>query len=96
MFLPRYSLRILEAWKNDGGYCTARIKTLSIGKRAFKLFLSRREFDRVIYDAEANTCEGYEIKHSIEKLPNRTRALLDEERKCDVEYLNMQDYRKSL
>ena len=97
-----------------------RIKTLRRGKRAFKLFLSRREFDMVIYDTEANTCEEYEIKHSIEKSPNQTRALLDEElnrevkakygqvtRKCviyrgdnsivgDVEYLNVQDYLKSL
>ena len=97
-----------------------RIKTILKGKRVFKLYLSRMEFDMVIYDTQSDTCEEYEIKHSTEKVPEQTRALLNEElnkeveakygqvmRRCviyrgqsstegDVEYLNVQDYLKSI
>lgn len=62
-----------------------RIKTILKGKRVFKLYLSRMEFDMVIYDTQSDTCEEYEIKHSTEKVPEQTRALLNEELNKEVE-----------
>ena len=53
--------------------------------RVFKLILSRREYDMVIYNTEDNTCEEYEIKHSTERVPKQTTALLDEESNIEVE-----------
>ena len=41
-------------------------RTQRKGNRAFKLVLSRSEFDMVVYDSSANTCKAYEIKHSKE------------------------------
>ena len=97
-----------------------RSRTLPNGKRAFKLLLSRREIDMVIYDRQANVCEEFEIKHSRKIVPEQTRALLDEElnaeveakygkavRRCviyrgesrrngEIEYLNVEEYLKSL
>ena len=62
-----------------------RIRTLPRNRRAFKLFLSRREFDMAIYDSQQNTCEEYEIKHSTERVPEQARALLDDELNKEVE-----------
>ncbi|MBP3870935.1 MAG: ATP-binding protein [Faecalicoccus sp.] len=62
-----------------------RMKTLPKHKRVFKLFLSRREFDMAIYDIDNNTCEEYEIKHSKTRVPEQTRALLDDELNKEVE-----------
>ena len=62
-----------------------RSRSLTREKRAFKLFLSRREFDMTIYDMLNNTCEIYEIKHSSEKSTEQTQALLDEELNREVE-----------
>ncbi len=60
-------------------------RTLPKTRRAFKLLLSRREFDMVIYDAQMNTCEEYEIKHSTERAPEQARTLLDNELNHEVE-----------
>lgn len=62
-----------------------RMRTLPRGKRVFKLFLSRKELDMTVYDTRENTCEEYEIKHSTEKTPEQTRALLDEDLAREVE-----------
>ena len=60
-------------------------KSLPRTKRAFKLLLSRGEFDMVIYDSETNTCELYEIKHSRQIVPEQYHVLLDEERCIETE-----------
>ena len=52
--------------------------------RAFKLVLSRSEFDMVIYRSESNTCEAYEIKHSREIVEQQYHVLKDEELCADV------------
>lgn len=52
--------------------------------RTFKLVLSRSEFDMVIYHAESNTCEAYEIKHSREIVEQQYHVLEDEELCADV------------
>ena len=52
--------------------------------RAFRLVLSRSEFDMVIYRAESNTCEAYEIKHSREIVEQQYHVLEDEELCADV------------
>ncbi len=52
--------------------------------RAFKLVLSRSEFDMVIYHAESNTCEAYEIKHSREIVEQQYHVLEDEELCADM------------
>lgn len=62
-----------------------RSRSLSREKRAFKLILSRREIDMVIYDTQTNDCEEYEIKHSRKMVPEQTRALLDEELNTEIE-----------
>ena len=61
------------------------VKSLPKNKRAFKLLLSRGEFDMVIYDSEHNSCELYEIKHSNKLVPAQYHTLLDEERCKEVE-----------
>ena len=97
-----------------------RSRTLPNGKRAFKLRLSRREIDMVIYDRQANVCEEFEMLHSRKIVPEQTRALLNEElnaeveakygkavrrsviyrgesrRNGEIEYLNVEEYLKSL
>lgn len=55
-----------------------RIKSLPRGKRAFKLILSRREFDMAIYDTQEHTIEEYEIICSKERVPEQRRVLLDD------------------
>ena len=60
-------------------------RTLRKGDHAFKLVLSRSEFDMVIYHAENNTCEAYEIKHSREVVEHQYHVLKDEELCADVE-----------
>ena len=62
-----------------------RMRTLPRGKRAFKLILSRKEFDMTVYDTQENTCEEYEIKHSMQRTAEQTQALLDEELDREVE-----------
>ena len=49
-------------------------------KRVFKLIFSVGEYDMAIYDANENTCECYEIKHSNQIVPAQTKYLIDEEK----------------
>lgn len=97
------------------------VRTLPKNRSAFKLILSRNEFDMVIYTSGENTCEIYEIKHSSEIVPRQYHVLEDEEqcklveqqygpiiRRCviyrgksctlekGIEYLNVEEYLKSL
>lgn len=65
---------LLETWKS-----------LPKSKRVFKLILSRGEFDMVIYDSVANSCELYEIKHSDKLVPEQYHVLLDAERCQETE-----------
>lgn len=62
-----------------------RMRTLPRGKRAFKLILSRKEFDMTVYDTVENTCEEYEIKHSTQRTAEQAQVLLDEELNGEVE-----------
>ena len=96
-----------------------RSRTLPNGKRAFRLRLSRREIDMVIYDRQANVCEEFEIKNSRKAVPEQTRAqdvelnaeveakygkavrrsvIYRGESRMDgeIEYLNVEEYLKSL
>lgn len=50
-------------------------------KEVFVLQFARGEFDMVVFDPPAATCEICEIKHSAEVAPEQCRHLLDEE-KC--------------
>ena len=55
-------------------------KSAKKNKRVFKLTFSVGEFDMVIYDYKENTCECYEIKHSVQIVPAQTKYLIDEEK----------------
>lgn len=55
-------------------------KSAKKNQRVFKLTFSVGEFDMVIYDSRENTCECYEIKHSIQIVPEQTKYLMDEEK----------------
>ena len=61
------------------------VRTLPKNRSAFKLILSRNEFDMVIYTSGENTCEVYEIKHSAEIVPRQYHVLEDEEQCSLVE-----------
>ncbi len=50
-------------------------------KQVFVLQFSIGEFDMVVFDPAAASCEVYDIKHSAEKVPEQARHLLDPE-KC--------------
>ena len=50
-------------------------------KRVFVLQFAIGEFDMVIFDAETNTCEIFEIKHSDKEAPAQYRHLVNKE-KC--------------
>ena len=60
-------------------------RSMRRGDRAFKLILSRSEFDMFIYHAEDNTCEAYEIKHSREVAGRQYHVLEDKELCGDAE-----------
>ena len=89
-------------------------------KKVFKLQFAVGEFDMVVYDQKALTCEIYEVKYSKEQVPEQCRHIKNEE-KCamtthrygeitgryviyrgdnakldDVQYLNVEEYLKSL
>lgn len=55
-------------------------KSAKKNKRVFKLTFSVGEFDMAIYDSKENTCECYEIKHSVQIVPAQTKYLIDEEK----------------
>ncbi len=57
------------------------MKAKSRNQRVFKLQFARGEFDMVVYDAEADHCSIFEIKHSREMASEQCRHLLDDE-KC--------------
>ncbi|MBQ8162391.1 MAG: AAA family ATPase [Clostridia bacterium] len=65
-------------------------RSLPKHRKAFKLILSRSEFDMVIYDSIENTCEAYEVKHSDVIVPRQYHVLSDEEQCEQV----MQQYGK--
>ncbi len=51
-------------------------------KDVFRLQFSIGEFDMVVVDPESITCEIYEIKHSMEAVPEQYRHLIDS-KKCE-------------
>ena len=55
-------------------------------KEVFKLKFAIGEFDMVIHDPEAVTCEIYEIKHSKEAVPQQYRHLIDAKKCEDTEF----------
>lgn len=44
------------------------------------------EFDMVVFDPEKETCEIYEIKHSMEAVPEQCRHLLDDKKCRNTEF----------
>ena len=49
-------------------------------KQVFQIRFEAGEFDMVIYDNPTNTCEIYEIKHSLEAVPFQYRHLINEDK----------------
>ena len=49
-------------------------------KQVFQIRFEAGEFDMVIYDNQTNTCEIYEIKHSLEAVPFKYRHLINEDK----------------
>ena len=62
------------------------VRALPKNRSAFKLILSRSEFDMVIYTSGENTCEAYEVKHSSEIVQHQYHVLKDEEQCALVEH----------
>lgn len=52
----------------------------------FKLFFDIGEFDMVVFDTEAASCQIFEIKHSTEVAPQQYRHLVDDEKCAQVEH----------
>lgn len=52
-------------------------------KEVFVLQFAIGEFDMVVFDPAASSCEIYEIKHSTEAVPQQYRHLIDEQ-KCEL------------
>jgi hypothetical protein len=55
-------------------------------KQVFQLQFAVGEFDMVVADSKALTCEIYEIKHSKEVVPAQYRHLTDEEKCAQTEH----------
>ncbi|MBO7377197.1 MAG: ATP-binding protein, partial [Clostridia bacterium] len=53
-------------------------KTARQDKEVCRVQFAVGEFDMVVYDPAALTCEIYEIKHSAEIVPEQYRHLIDE------------------
>ncbi|MCR4715278.1 MAG: AAA family ATPase [Treponemataceae bacterium] len=49
-------------------------------KQVFQIRFEAGEFDMLIYDNQSNTCEIYEIKHSLEAVPYQYRHLINEDK----------------
>lgn len=49
-------------------------------KQVFQIRFEAGEFDMVIYNNQTNTCEIYEIKHSLEAVPFQYRHLINEDK----------------
>ena len=56
-------------------------KIVKSDKKVFKLQFAVGEFDMVVYDQKALTCEIYEVKYSKEQVPEQYRHIKNEE-KC--------------
>ena len=54
-------------------------------KQVFQIRFEAGEFDMVIYDNQTNTCEIYEIKHSVEAIPYQYRHLINDEKSALTE-----------
>lgn len=52
----------------------------------FRLQFAVGEFDMVVFDPEEGNCEIYEIKHSMEVVPQQCKHLLDEKKCKDTEF----------
>lgn len=52
----------------------------------FRLQFAVGEFDMVVFDPEEGNCRIYEIKHSMEMIPEQCRHLLDEQKCKDTEF----------
>jgi hypothetical protein len=52
-------------------------------KEVFVLQFAIGEFDMVVFDPAAGSCEIYEIKHSTDAVPQQYRHLIDEQ-KCEL------------
>lgn len=52
----------------------------------FRLQFAIGEFDMVVFDQEKGSCEIYEIKHSMEAVPEQCRHLLDVQKCRDTEF----------
>lgn len=61
-------------------------KTARPDCEVFKLVFSVGEFDMVIFDPKAASCEIFEIKHSTEIVPQQTQHLLDAEKCAATEH----------
>ena len=61
-------------------------KAVNPGKNVFRLQFAVGEFDMVVADPEAVSCELYEIKHSEEAVPEQHRHLSDEKLCSDAEF----------
>lgn len=48
-------------------------------KSVYKIRFENHEYDMLVYDANTNTCEAYEIKHTTEPFPNQYRHLINED-----------------
>ncbi len=48
-------------------------------KEVFQIRFENHEYDMVIYDSKTNTCEAYEIKHTIEPFYKQYRHLANED-----------------
>lgn len=55
-------------------------------KEVFKLKFAVGEFDMVIFDPEEVTCEIFEIKHSVEAVPQQYRHLVDAQKCRDTAF----------
>lgn len=61
-------------------------KIANRNKEVFKLQFAVGEFDMVVVDPTANTCEIYEIKHSKERISEQYKNLIDEKKCRDTEF----------
>ncbi|MBQ8559484.1 MAG: AAA family ATPase [Tyzzerella sp.] len=52
----------------------------------FRLQFAIGEFDMVVFNPEEGNCEIYEIKHSMEVVPEQCKHLLDEQKCKDTEF----------
>ena len=65
-------------------------------KQVFVLQFAVGEFDMVVFDPTAASCEIYEIKHSTEVAPEQVRHLVDPEKSAMTEHRYGQITRKTV